>query len=355
MKEKNKIKRHLMLKNPWASNDNAIWLASTVTLTRNLEKFKFPGKLANDRKNQIIALVENHISSSNLLVGPQVIRAEDISPIEKEFLIEHFLSTQNLHQARVGEAFIVDQAGESLISLNVTDHIQFQILESKGELEKSWNKIVKIETDLGKIIPYSFSTKFGFLTANPLNCGTGLNVTAFLQLSALIHTGKIDYLLEKYNDDSIFITGLQGSPTDIIGDLLAIQNNFSLGVTEETITSSLRAFIMKLLLEERKERSHLQKENNDAMKDKVSRAFGILSHSYQIDAVEALNAISLLKLGVDLGWIKGISIQASNELLFNCRRAHLLCQYPEEIPQEELLHKRAEFIHNALKETELLI
>jgi protein arginine kinase len=78
-----------------------------------------------------------------------------------------------------------------------------------------------------------------------------------------------------------------------------------------------------------------------------------LIHSYQIEAVEALNAISLLKLGVDLRWVLGITMEQLNLLFFNCRRAHLLCQFKEKIPQEEILHKRAEFIHKTLKGVEL--
>ena len=33
----------------WANNNNPIWLASSINLFRNVEKYKFPGKLDVDR------------------------------------------------------------------------------------------------------------------------------------------------------------------------------------------------------------------------------------------------------------------------------------------------------------------
>ena len=88
------------------------------------------------------------------------------------------------------------------------------------------------------------------------------------------------------------------------------------------------------------------------MKDHVSRAFGLLRHSYQLQTNEAMDALSLLKLGVELGWIEGITSAKVNALLFQCRRAHLqyTIQDTETIDLQAIAHKRAEFLHQQLKE-----
>jgi protein arginine kinase len=39
----------LSLRKPWFNSTNPIWLASTVSLKRNIEKFKFPNKLDVER------------------------------------------------------------------------------------------------------------------------------------------------------------------------------------------------------------------------------------------------------------------------------------------------------------------
>lgn len=347
-------------KKPWANNANPVWLASTVCLQRNIEKFKFPGKLSTDRKKQIIALISKDLLTNdqlapNQLVKPILIRAEETGLLEKEFLVEHFLSSHNFNQAHIGEGFVLDESGTFLATLNMRDHIHLQLIDCKGELENTWNRLVKIETQLGRFLSYSFMPKFGFLTADPTQCGTGLIAAAFLQVPGLVHSNKLEKILDTNQEDSLTISGIQGNPNEIIGDVLMVQNNYTLGLTEENILSALRSFINKMVAEEISARHQIKNEENPDLKDKVSRAYGILIHSYQIEAIEALNALSLLKLGVETGWVTGINNEKLNELFFTCRRAHLLHDSQAKINQEEIPHKRAEKIHIALKDVKLLI
>lgn len=340
---------------PWANNSNGVWLASTVSLLRNIEKFKFPGKLSTESKKQILALIDKGPLEIEGLQKPLFVKAEDASLLEKEYLSEHFLSTTNYQAAEAGEGFILDETGEFLGQVNIENHLKFLLIDSKGDLENAWNRLVKIESAMGKLWSYSFSQKFGFLTADDTQCGTALHATVFLQLPGLIHTGAIDDFLEANTDESVNITGIHANPTEIIGDILMIQNNYTLGLSEENIISTVRSLTTKIVAEENRARATIKVEQTPAIKDKVSRGYAILLHSYQIEAVEALNAISLLKLGVEMGWISGVSAGELNSLFFTCRRAHLLNQYPDKIPQEEITHKRAEFIHKALKKIKLEI
>lgn len=343
------------LKKSWLHNKNAIWIASSISLKRNIEKFKFPIKLDIERKKQIVSLVGKEHLAINQLSNPKLLKAEELNFLDKEYLVEHFFTTSDFYQTGAGEAFIIDDSGELITVFNLTDHLTFYILDTKDDLEGAWSKLAKIETALGGNLTYSFSPKFGFLTSSLGECGTALQVTTYLQLSALLHLGKIDDVLEKEADDSFTIMGIQGSPSEIIGDLFAIQNTYTLGVTEENILSSIRSLTSKLISKENEARNSIRQSQNAMIIDKVSRAFGILLYSYQIEAIEALNAISLCKLGVTMGWISGITEEELNQLFFNCRRAHLLNQFDSKIPQEEIPHKRAEYIHKALKNAKLLV
>lgn len=344
------------LKEPWVNNENVIWIASTLRLHRNIEKFNFPPKLSDDKKKQIISLVSKELLSLDNLKKPLFFKAEETSPIEKDFFFEHFLTQSPFQQAHAGEAFIVDSTGLFFATINWHDHLQIQFTDCLGEIENTWDNLTKMEINIGKAINYAFSQKFGFLTSHPDESGTGFLVSLFLQLPAMIHTHAFEEFLVKHRDDSVLVTGLQGKPREIIGDLVAIRNNFTLGVTEENILASLRSFSTKLHLHEKSIRTQLKQEDDASLKDKVSRAFAILVHSYQIDTIEAMNAISLLKLGLDLGWIEGVTFKKLNSLFFNCRRAHLVSQYEgKEIPQEELRHRRSEYIHKELAGTQLKI
>lgn len=340
---------------PWVDNSNQFWLASTIQIKRNLTRFPFPEKLDADKKDQIIALTKPHLLAQKFLVQPEFFPIKEVNPIEKEYLVEHFLTSTSFHQTHSGAGFILDQSGRFLVTLNVDNHIQFELIECSGELEGGWNQLAHIERTVGEAVTYAFSNKYGYLTSAPAESGTGFILTVFLQPSALIHTGKIEKTLQQLITPDYLSLGLQGDPHQIIGDIYAIRNHYTTGLTEENIISSIRLLTTKMMVEENNMRNELKNGENPEVMDKVSRAFGTLLHSYQIEPIEALNSISLLKLGAHLGWLEGVAQHDLNALFFNCRRAHLLLNFGKEITLEELPHKRAEFIHKTLKKTKLLI
>ncbi|MDF2550057.1 MAG: hypothetical protein K0S07_1124 [Chlamydiales bacterium] len=316
---------HLLKENgPWLNNPNDIWLATRLTLRRNLDHFNFVGKLSLEHKRQIISIVSNLMLSMPHLKNVRLERSEELAPLEKEFLYEHFLSSDPYQDAQGGEAFISEESGLFLILLNIQDHLQLQLFDIRQELEHSWNSLIDLETALAKKIEFAFSPKFGFLTARPEQCGTGMQAMALLQLTAINHHNKLEDILEKHLGAHLFATGLHGDPSLKIGDLVQVQNRSSLSVSEETILSSLRSAATKLLVLERGLRSRLKEEQNKGFKDKVYRAYGLLKHSLSLEPIEALNALSLLKLGLDVGWVSGLDHSQLNEMLFSARRAHLL-------------------------------
>ena len=96
---------------PWDSNSHNIWLASTLKLFRNVAQFSFPGKLSTAQRQQRISLASTNLLASKELNNPLLFYAEDLTPHDKEFLFEHYLSTQSFHQAHSGNAFIIDNSG----------------------------------------------------------------------------------------------------------------------------------------------------------------------------------------------------------------------------------------------------
>ena len=86
----------LNLESPWANNDNPIWLASTVRMYRNVEKFNFPPKMNPDKRKQIITLVSNKILGLKELVDPVFLKGEDTTPLRKAVPLRTFFNTSLL-------------------------------------------------------------------------------------------------------------------------------------------------------------------------------------------------------------------------------------------------------------------
>jgi protein arginine kinase len=349
--EKAKLPSSILEHTPWENEVNPIWLATSFSLNRNLTKFHFPPKLNERFFPQTIEAVKEPFLRSSLLNTPVLLNSEDLNLLDKDFLFEHFLCRESFQNTLPGQGFVIDQSGCFFAEINLQDHLNLQMIDTQGSWEKAWNTLSEIETAIGSSVEFAFSPKFGYLTSEPTLCGTGLCVRAFLHLPALIHTQQLQESLLKQKEEDIIASGMNGSTEEWVGDLVVISNKYTLGVSEEMILRSIHSMAMKLMALEKSLRSHLHNENNSLIKDLISRSFGLLLHSYQLQTKEALNALSLLKLGLHLDWVEGINDIKLNSLFFQCRRAHLLHQLKETqlVDPQEIARKRAEFLHKNMQ------
>lgn len=356
MTEKSNLPSVLLEHTPWDAGSNPIWPATAFTLHRNLSRYNFPPKLSAAHFQQTLMSLSENLLQSPSLEKAQFIKAEALDANDKEFLYEHFLCTEGFQNTLSGQGFVIDNSAYFLALINIDDHLQLRQIECQGNFESAWNKLNQIETALGSATEFAFSPRFGYLTSDPRQCGTGLIVQAYLHLPALIHTEQLPSTLQKQKEEGIIAAGMGGSLDDLFGDLLVLQNSYTLGLSEENILHDMHSTAMKLTALEKTLRTHLKNEDNLDMKDQISRAYGLILHSYQLQTKEALSALSLIKLGVDLDWIGGISDSTINTLFFQCRRAHLshiLGQHL--IDPHEIARKRAEFVHKHIQSIQLKI
>lgn len=355
MTEKSNLPSYLLEHTLWENEVNPIWLSTTFTLHRNLAKYNFPPKTNASEIVQICGLLKEQLNKNSKLEQPIFISAEALSPLDKEFLFEHFLCQEGFQNTLAGQGFAVDRSGNFFAEVNIENHLQLHLIDGKGSWEKAWNHLNQIEMGISEAVEFAFSPKFGYLTSDPSLCGTGLTVQAFLHLPALIHTQQLQETLLKQNEQGVTFSGMRGTLEDLVGDIVVIGNRFTLGESEEEILHSIHSTAMKLMALEKTVRSHLKSSESGEIKDQISRSLGLLLHSYHLQAKEALDALSLIKLGVSLGWILGITDEALNHLFFQCRKAHLLHLIGnlEITDLQEIAHKRAEFLHKHMHDIKL--
>jgi protein arginine kinase len=332
---------------PWAELTNEIWLGSTLQLHRNVEKYLFPGRLESAKRAQLLKIMEQMFLQQPQFKEPRFLRAEELSPIDKQRLAEHFFVTSDLQQAHIGEGFLIDQTGRFLAICNMRDHLVLLQEDWHGELEESWNALADLEVELGNKLTFAFSTRFGFLTADPFQCGTGLVVECYLHLPALIRSNKLQEALAPYEE--ISCSSLMGEGEGFVGDLVVLRNSATLGTTEESIVASLRQVTSHLTTSEKAARSELAEKNDVTMRDKVGRAFGLLANSLQLQAPETLDQLSLIKLGVHLNWITGITPALCNQLFFLTRRGHLAAYLNRGLEHDEVPQQRAALLRELLR------
>lgn len=350
MTEQLKLPPHISDHPPLEGDPNRIWVSSSLTLQRNLARYKFPSKLSPVETKTVLNMNKAFLEKSPEIKGAVFFPAEQLGSFEKEFLFEHFLCADSFQNAMSDQGFLIDDSGKFLALLNLKNHLQLHLVDFSPDLSKAWGVLSKIETTFGKELAFAFSPKFGYLTSDKEGCGTALRIALYLHLPTLIHSNQLVEALLKQKDENLVALGLEGSLDELVGDIIVLKNQYTLGLSEETILHALQTTALKLISSEKAMRKHLKEEGNPAIKDLVGRAYGLLVHSYQLQTKEALNALSLIKLGIELDWIKGIEAKKIDHTAFHCRRAHLAHMLNENMTDNNSLNlKRAAFVHKALK------
>ncbi len=326
-----------------------IVISSRVRLARNLAGFEFLPCLTARRKTEILKKLKDAILSLDIGEDIFFVNMADASSLEQDLLVErHLISRQ--HASGTGPRGVVIAGTESFTAMiNEEDHLRIQVFKAGLQLKECWEKINHIDDMIEKKVEYAFSGEYGYLTACPTNLGTGIRVSVMLHLPALKMTGQIEKFFNAARDTNLAIRGLFGEGTDAVGDFFQLSNQITLGVSELDIVNEFSDSIVPKIIEyENLARAELLAKQKNAVDDKIQRALGVLRNARLISSQEALFLLSQIRMGVNLGRVKNISITTINELFMLTQPAHLQLNKGKPLDPGSRDAVRAEIIRSKL-------
>ncbi|MDD5291960.1 MAG: ATP--guanido phosphotransferase, partial [Candidatus Omnitrophica bacterium] len=196
--------------------------------------------------------------------------------------------------------------------------------------------------------PFAFSKELGYLTACPTNTGTAMRGSIMLHLPVLVMTRQINRVLDAIAKLSFTTRGLYGEGTQASGNFFQISNQVSLGQKEEEILDKLKGVIRQIIDQEKTARQALLSKHRHMLEDKIWRSYGTLINAHIITSQETVELLSMLRLGQDLGIIKGLERYLINELFILTQPAHLQKIEKKKLNPQERDIKRAELIREKL-------
>ena len=134
-----------------------------------------------------------------------------------------------------------------------------------------------------------------------------------------------------------------------MGNLFQVSNQTTLGEKEEDIINRLGKVIEQVIEHEQAARQSLLEKKRTMLIDQIGRAYGILSHAYSMSSKEALNFLSFIRLGVDLGFYPPEYRLPADELFMETQPAHLQKNSQQKLSAEERDALRAEIVRNKLR------
>jgi protein arginine kinase len=216
------------------------------------------------------------------------------------------------------------------------------------QLEAAWRAICDIEARLDTVLPFAFDDRLGYLTACPTNLGTGLRASVMLHLPTLVVGETAQQAINGAHRMGLTVRGIYGEGSDSVGNLFQVSNQSTLGDTEKDIIAHLEKAVRALLSCEINARQVMLERKPGLLCDYVARAYGTLRHSYLLGTKEAMQRLSAIRLGVDLGMIESLTANAVNELWLGVQSGHLQKKAMRKLRGPERATGRADMVRERL-------
>ncbi len=327
-------------------------LTSRIRLARNLRHHPFPGWAKRDQRTAALDLMRPAVDALPAMKGAFSHELADLTSVQKQVLVERHLISRE-HAARGdGSAAVIERRQNLSMMLNEEDHLRMQAIRPGLQLTAAFNALSEIDTQLEQELEFAFDPTLGYLTTCPTNLGTGLRASAMLHLPGLVLSDQIGQVLQAVNKIGLAVRGLYGEGTESLGNLYQISNQSTLGESEETIIRRLERVISQVSNHEQNAREKLLEDDPEMVSDKIGRAYGVLRYAHIIDSKEALNHLSLLRLGGTLGFFPPATVILCDTLLMDIQPAHLQLHSGCKLSPEERDSIRAEIVRSRLHSLE---
>ena len=299
-------------------------LMTRIRLARNLANHCFPGRADEDERSEILERCRDSLSETPGLKRSFCVTMDELDNQQRQLLVERHLVSRELIDSKKGAGAVINRDQSVSVMINEEDHLRIQVLRTGFQLKKAWNTIDTLDTALESSLNYAFSSKLGYLTACPTNLGTGMRASAMMHLPALVIVGHMEKVVRAVNQLGMVVRGLFGEGSDASGSIFQISNQTTLGEAEPVIVKRLQSVLKSIVEHELNARDRLLESSPGKLPDKIGRAFGILKHGHLISSSEAMNLLSLVRLGVDLGYFPQEQRLAVDRLFIEAQPGHIL-------------------------------
>jgi protein arginine kinase len=269
--------------------------------------------------------------------------------LDRQVLAEEHLISPSHTQNAQHKAVILNETSNISIMVNEEDHLRIQVFKPGLQLDEAWRTATEIDDRFEEHLDYAFHMQAGYLTCCPTNVGTALRASVMFHLPALRRLKKVQEVLGTVSKFGLTVRGLYGEGSDIWGNVFQLSNQITLGQSEEETIEHLGRFTDQILHSERQAREYLLEEDRRLKtSDWLFRSYGTLLHARTITGQEAMELLSDLKLGVDLGVIEHSDPEVLKQLMVQIRSAHLQKMLGQALPVHERDRLRASLIRDTL-------
>lgn len=330
------------------NNDKDIVVSTRVRLARNLKDYPFTFKLSKEKMEYVNNTVRDAILKSNSYIKDefQYVDMSKLKDTKAVSLVERHLVSPEFISKPIGRGLLLKKDNSVSIMINEEDHIRLQVLKDGSSLNEAYDVADKIDTFLDEQLNFAFDERLGYLTACPTNLGTGMRASLMLHLPVLQENGLMNRIASNLSKLGITIRGTFGEGTKAKGSLYQLSNQVTLGLSERAAISNLKDISNQIIAQERKARENIKGDMK--VLDSIGRSLGILKCARLINSDEIMNLLSNVRLGISMGVISDVSLDAVNRLIGEVQPATIVKDIDGVVSDQKRDEMRANLVREKL-------
>lgn len=328
----------------------SVVLGTRCRLARNIEGIPFPEAASREQLREVFEKVKEVVPHLQQLGDFVFHDMAAMDSLQRQVLAEEHLVSPSHIQNPQHKAVVLNETTNVSIMVNEEDHLRIQVLKPGLQLEEAWQEATTVDDLLEEHLDYAFHMQAGYLTCCPTNVGTALRASVMFHLPALRRVKKVQEILGTVSKFGLTVRGLYGEGSDVWGNVFQLSNQITLGHNEEETIEHLARFTDQILHSEHQAREYLLEDDRRLVtEDWLFRSYGILCNARTITSQEAMELLSDLKLGIDLGIILHRDPDTLKQLMVQIRSAHLQQLMGQSLPVQERDRLRASLIRETLQ------
>jgi len=325
----------------------SIVLKSRVRLHRNLSNYPFSNSL--DKKESLVIFKHINNALNDLGLDLKIFKWDKLTALKKRVFLEKGLITEAFYANNYEGSALACTKDISFL-INEDDHLVIQVIRPGKDLDSVWKMTSTLDDKLGKKLEFAFDTEIGFLTACPTKAGTGLKVASVLHLPALTMSKQMPEIIRALVEKRIFTRPVFGVGTLACGHYFFFETNVSTGSSEQQIINNIKNEINYLEAKEIQNREKMISKDKLWLTDKVERAIAVLRYAKLLSYDEAIDYLSILRMGIDLGlYGQRKTLKKIDNLSTTIRSGHLQTRARKALNESQEEVNRAELVRMKLK------
>ena len=303
-------------------NDCDIVISSRVRLARNLANFEFPSKMEKDDFIQVQSIVLDAFNHFEAADKYQSLAIKSLEPVGLKILEERHIFDD---ESYINGGVVMRTDEKVCCTINIKDHVRIASFVSGLDFDQAFLSCHDVDAELQKGVQFAASYDYGYLTSSIKDCGSGMKLSILVHLPCLSIQHKIRILSDNLLKKGLAVTAAYGAGENgsSLGYYYLISSLSSSQGSEVDQLCNIKGEALRLIEIEREERDDVRENMTTVSKNILCRSLALAKNSLFIPLREAVTLIGSIKLGLSLGFIKGISDITLSALLYRIQNAHL--------------------------------